>query len=1358
MKYFIICCLMVLSDSVLGQIKDISFVNYTREQGLSDNNIIEIIQDGKGFIWVATREGLNRFDGKNFKIYTNKKHSVNSLSDNYIYNLYIDSKKRLWIAAPYALNLYDEKHDHFIRYMTYNESGSAKTPVYCLEENSNKQLIAGTNKGLKLFNEQRKKFEHYTLPGLNLSNQKINCLYTTKNGSLWIGTETSGIYNYHNGKINHFPLSLFSGRIVEINEDKDKNIWAGTDNGVYLLMNGQNSFTKISVTKHNEDEVAKSIYTDVSGNVWIAIENKGLIQKPAGQTTFLSFEHNPYSYNSLSEKTVSSIYQDRQGNLWVGTLRGGVNLYNESVNRFKLYSHGRKRRSISFKNVKSFAEDENGNIYIGTDGGGLNFWNIQEDTFEHMVHVAGSNSLSSDAVLNTCIDHQGSVWIGTWGGGLNIYYPATKTFRSFPKSSPNSIFSNNIWKIFQDKDKKIWIGTDKAGLNMYDFATGRFSSVKKITETGDEFYGETIYNIIQDRKGRIWVAGNKGLNCFDPATNRIDHYFITIQNNAIKSSHIIKTIFEDSRGQIWAVNNGLYLFNNEKNRFNLYDANLSIHRESIKSIQEDNKGNLWLGTKNGLVKFHPVTKNVHKFIKADGLQGMDFEVNASYKTSSGALLFGGYNGFNYFEAAAFKNNHQPPPIYITRVTTKVNNADSSINFSIPKNISLSYKQSNFTIEFAALNYILPEKNQYAYKLEGLIDEWTYIGNENKVVFTNIPTGNYVFKVKASNNDGVWSSDIATLNMTIVPPFWQTIWFKILALIILLGAFVQYWKMSKQILVKNISSGKQKELFKLQLDFFTNIAHDFRTPLSIIMGSIERLEEESALKKNTYTKLIEKNAIRLNNLLKELMDFRKAESGLLKLNVTENDTNLFIQEIASDFDVLAENKHIQFNIKDSGELMLKWFDKKVIQKIIFNLLNNSFKYTQDGGIVNIEISSIKNQQRDSYENTSSFESKHKPKNNLYITITDNGPGISASFLPQLFQSYYRIRDNKQEGSGIGLAFVKSLVLLHKGKMHIHTEENKGTKIVVSIPCDKSDYSSKEINRTDKNMEMVQMESIIPATEIYANDVSPVKEKTFIGANKYLPSIKPMILLAEDNGELRAFLRQSLEKDYEIIESLNGDDALQKVNSYFPSLIISDIMMPGIDGITLCKKVKENNLTTHIPFIILTAKDDAETNLESIHSGADFYFSKPISIKLLQLTLKNIFEHSNRLKLHYLKDYQNEVKENIHSVEDKEFMDAVLLVLENSMEQPDFNVGYLCKEIGMSQSKFYKKIKEITGKSIAEFVRTVRLKKATFIMMNENVSINEVMLRVGFSSSSYFTKAFKNEYGATPSEWQKNIKVD
>jgi signal transduction histidine kinase/DNA-binding response OmpR family regulator len=1097
---------------------------------------------------------------------------------------------------------------------------------------------------------------------------------------------------------------------------------------------------------------------DHKGNLWIGSINGGLEMYDTATASFIHYQNEPDNTFSLSQRSVSALFEDNQNNLWVGTHRGGINLYMPGAQKFNLYRQEARPQSLSLNDVKAFCEDRQDNLWVGTDGGGLNLFDRKNNTFTHYKYNPLDNrSLASDAVLDIMQDSKNDLWISTWSGGLNLFNSKTGTFTRFlnKQDDTSSISSNFVQKTFEDNNSNLWVATYYGGLNLFDRNKKKFTRFLQASP-GNYLSGNNVISINEDKKNRIWIGTDDGgLNCYTASNGKIVHYF---NNGEIMPD--LRVIFIDSKDRIWIGQKGLYLFNESTNTFSLFTDSAGLSTEFIKGMTEDEQGNFWVSTSNGITKFNPDAKIFEKYNTEDGLQGLEFETGSYLKAKNGEMFFGGMNGFNTFYPSNIKTNKFKPPVYIT--SFQIFNEDMNVgkknsplkeDITLTKEIHLSYRQSTFSFNFSALNYTSAENNKYSYKLDGFDKKWNYAGTERKANYTNLNPGEYTFHVRASNNDNVWDDQGASIKIIITPPFWKTTWFTVLLSAFIVACGYIFYRFKRRMEIRKLEEKKKDEINQFQLQFFTNISHEFRTPLTLILGPLEKLMKENSNDAyDHYYNSIQRNVHRLMDLISELMDFRKIETNSLKLRVRLENLAHFLEEIAQEFEEWAEHKHITFTVRNIDAIHDVWFDKQVLEKIVLNLLTNSFKYAASGGNITLEILSSLENFTPSFINELIIKSNYKAKRNFYIRVADNGIGISKDSIKHLFERYFRIAEFHL-GSGVGLAFVKSLTFLHKGNIYVYSERHKGTEIIIGIPMGEENYSKNEkFTGTDQEV-IVQLESLGNKYEHYLSPKNGNGEAGIEKSSNGLPL--EHILIVEDNEELRDFLENCLKPYYRVTTAPDGRSGYNKAINEFPNLIISDVMMPGMNGIQLCKAVKQNIESSHIPIILLTAKDAMESKIEGVESGADFYFSKPLSMELLLATIKNIFEQHKKLRERYTRNYNAQVKDLVNNCRDKEFMEQLLQIIESQLTNPDLDIDYLCNKIGMSRTKLYNKIKQITGQSINDFVRTLRLKKAVEIMTHEDVPFTEVMFRIGIQSQSYFTKAFKKEFGKTPSQFIQEL---
>ncbi|MFW0717741.1 two-component regulator propeller domain-containing protein [Pedobacter sp. N23S346] len=1342
--------LFLLAVSGYGQ--NLKFKRINVENGLSNSTIECIFQDYRGFIWFGTRDGLNRYDGNQITAFKSN-GKPGSISDNFIRCILEDQDRNIWIGTSNGLNKFNPEQNKFTHYTSATQNSNIITTI---TENKQGIWVGTYGGGLFKTNDKNQSLTPFAYKNLRQAGARkdfINDIYSDATAQLWIATDSGVELLNPSKRTSETQLSGYKIRVIK--KAKDGSFWMATEENGLIHFDSKNKTVKtyLHEEKNNNSigsNLVRAIAFDQQNKIWVGGINGGLNLFDPATDHFTHYQNKAGNASSLSQRTVSALFVDKQGNLWVGTHRGGVNLYSPQAEKFNLFRQEPDQNSLSYNDVRAFYEAENGEIYIGTDGGGLDVYNKKIKVFKHnRFNPFNPKSIGADAILDIT-KTRGGLLIGTWAGGLNrMNADGTFTRYNHNDNNPASISSDYVQKSFEDSEHNLWIGTYYGGLNLFHPETNWFERVIE-GANGTRLMGNNIVSINEDLAKNLWIGTDDGgLNRYNLKTKVFTHYFT---EGGKKPD--LRVIFVDRKGGLWIGQSGLYRFDGRQNKFSIATQKAGLATAFIKGITEDEQGNLWISTANGLTRFNPQQQTFKKYNAADGLQGLEFESNAFLKTKSGEMFFGGINGFNSFFPKDIKTNGFVPPVYLTelkifnRIISPQTDEDILENdISYTKHLDLDYDQATIAFQFAALNYVSSENNNYAYKLEGEDQEWINIGNSRQAVYTNLDPGNYVFKVRAANNDGIWNKEGAALEVHISPPFWASWWFRLG--VVATAVYLAYLALSfrRRLELRKIEEEKREEIHQTQLQFFTNISHEFRTPLSLILGPIERLLNEDTQESfQSYYNTIHRNANRLLRLINELMDFRKTASGALKLNVTAGNLNLFVDEIAEEFSEMAADKNIKFTVEKENLLSDVWFDRQIIEKIILNLVNNSLKYTKADGELTIQVLNSLDSIVPLFENQLNIESDYRGTEYVYFRVIDSGIGISKDSIQHLFERYYRITESHL-GSGVGLAFVKSLTLLHKGMIKVSSERNQGTEIIIGIPILKSDYKEDEQFAKSSTSGGTRLESITYQNE--TEKIATVQHSTTETEDA------PNILIVDDNDELRNFLKDTLTTQYQILEAVDGISGVEMAQQNLPDLIISDVMMPGMNGTEFCKIIKENIETSHIPFLMLTAKNSVEAEIEGAESGADLYFTKPINTNLLLLTIRNIFEQRQKVKDHYSKNKEIQPRDLVHSEKDKLFMNKLLSIIDAQMVNPEMDIDYLCKEIGMSRTKLYQKLKSITGQSIGEFVRSARLRKAIEIMKSEDVLMTEVMYRIGIQTQSYFTKAFKKEFGVTPTAYIQGL---
>jgi len=1341
MKRKYIFCLIFLFVFNLTKTIALTFRHYKVENGLSENSVFCSIQDSKGFMWFGTKDGLNRFDGQNFVVYHNIPNDNKSIGNNFVRSLHEDKSKTLWVGTEKGVYLYSylmNTFQYFDKKTGLNEL--INQSVNAITEDFSGNVWFATTNGLFKYKTATGKLTSYRNISGNINSLPsdfVNCVICDNKGILWVGTLSGGLSRYNPQK-NDFTTFKFSSEngsynnsVLRILEDSQGNLIIGTvsEGLIFFDRINKKSVSYLLETSSEHIYYFRDIY-EYSPGVYLIGSEHGLILFERSTGKIIEMKSSTLITNSLSDNAIYSIYRDREGGIWVGTYFGGVNYISPKANPFELYSPLEYKNSISGKAVSQFCEDAKGNLWIATEDGGLNYFNTKDNTFKCYTHQPGKNSLSYHNVHTLMLDND-KLWIGTFAGGLNILNIKTGKFTYYTSSNDiHSLSDNNIFSIYKDLTGTIWIGTI-FGLNKYNPLNNNFDRIPEVA------YQTHVYDILQDHLGLIWVATyGRGVFCYNPRSRAWKHYVNNPENpNSISHNKII-SIYLDDKKRLWfgTEGGGLCQYSYEKNNFLRYDTSSGLPNNVVYMVVFDHDY-LWLSTNKGLMRFNPDSRDIKIFTKADGLQGDQFNFKSGFKARNGKIYFGGTNGFNAFFPEKLRDNKFIPPIVITNfqlfnkdIPVSEKNSPLKKSISFTDELTLNYNQSVINFEFVALSYCAPEKNQYSYKLEGFDKDWNNIGNDHKISYTNLPPGTYTLHIKGSNNDGLWNSEGVKLRIRILPPIWKSMWALFLYIILLIGSSYYTIKRLKskqqkeqQIKINRIHSEKEIELYNAKIDFFTNIAHEIRTPLSLIKAPLEYILKKYQDKEiGEYLSVMDRNVNRLMTLINQLLDFRKAEKNSYSVSFKQTNINELLQSIYDSFKYSTESRKLVYELIMPATLFIVKADAECIIKIITNLLSNAIKHARSKVIISLITENL--------------------ENNFYeIQIYDDGEGINAAESKRIFQPFYQIkRDNKQsQGTGIGLALVKLLVEIHGGTVRLESSVGEFARFILKFPIDQ-DFSKETYPEND-------LLSLIKAQQI-----EPFEKKQIISyQNKDLPSI----LIVEDNLELNSFLTTYFKENYTVLSAFNGKDAINSLESYSPDIILSDIVMPEMDGLELCQFLKTNILFSHIPIILLTAKTDLKYKIEGLETGADAYIEKPFSIDHLEAQILNLLENRDKLKANFMNSPLTAIRSISKNKADESFLLDITNIIYANITNIDFSVEELSQHISMSRSNLHRKVKGISGLAPNDFIRLVRLKKAVKLMSDGENRINEICYMVGFNTPSYFAKCFHKQFGILPKDFIK-----
>lgn len=1355
-------CAVVLPFLGLAQQEEINFSSITTKDGLSSNTVNAILKDRYGLIWFATEDGLDKFDGTNFTIYRHKPGDSTSLQANEILSLHEDKAGNLWVGTSGgSLSLYDRKKDAFINFSSGKEPHKIKNNVVrSLYSDHFGHLWIGHFSGINILDPRTKRITRFMFHSGGsemLFTKSVICFLEDSQRRIWIGTN-EGLFRYDRTKktLKQFlhssddPTSLSGNHVNAITEDKKGNIWIGTYGGLSMLRPGKTGFINYSRLDHGNSLSSNVVYSIVvdGDTLWLGTTaGLNLFNTRTGDISH--FTSDPRNIHSLTAEPVRCIYIDGQGIYWLGTFGGGINKYDKNLTLFNLVkSNVFDEHGLKTPVVKAFAEDANGNVYMGTEGGGLSLFHRKSKLFQHFKIKSKRNGARERLfILSMKMTPAGKLLIGTFLEGLFVFDPASGKYQQLLQGpKPEDLNSNDIYCISSDRKGNLWIGTNGAGINVLDRNLKvilRYTPGPKAPNDIKLPINAFIRDMAEDRNGNMWIATHGGgIAVLNPVSNKFTIYTTT---NSRLPNDKVQTLLEDNKGNMWAgtFGGGLALFDKSAKQFVTFSENEGLQNSTVYKLVEDKKGLIWLSTNKGISSIDVTTKKINNYNHHNGVQNNNFVHGAGICLANGELFFGGLEGFNYFNPEHLKKNNSIASVLITdlkisnRSVAASNEGPIKEHISVAKEINLDYKQ-NFALSFVGLNYTAPEQNQYAYKLEGFDKDWNYVGSATTAAYTNLDPGEYLFRVKASNNNEVWSDEGASIKIYVHPPFWRTLYAYIFYALAITGIvlFLRYKSIQR---IKRKFSLKQQqkeaerihELDMLKIKFLTNLSHEFRTPISLILGPVDKLLESN---NNQHSfgqlQMIKRNGKRLLNLVNQLLDFRKMEEHELKLNASEGELISFVKEAADSFKDLAERKKIDFVFKTEIEHFVTLFDHDKIERILFNLLSNAFKFTLEGGTISLEIEKPNNAINGSLTWIS-------------IKVIDTGIGIPKDKKEKIFDRFFQnatAASILNQGSGIGLSITKEFVKMHKGTIEVESEPGKGTLFVVNLPFvplakprNKNELPvPKEATIESKQWEEASLEE---------NGISSPGNKTEI----------PSILLVEDNDDFRFYLKDNLRLHYKVFEAANGKEGWQKALAHHPQLIVSDISMPHMDGIDLSRKIKADKRTSHIPVILLTALTGQEDQIKGLETGANDYITKPFNFEVLNVKIKNLLLLNSTLKNTYSKQIKVHPTDIKIESDDEKLLNRIMVYLEENLTNPQLTVEELSRHVGMSRSALYNKLLELTGETPVEYIRSVKLNKAAVLLEKSDMNVAQIAYSVGFSTPNYFAKSFKAKFNMLPSEY-------
>jgi len=1336
-----LCVLLLLASSKLqASVELLSFYHYNIETGLPSSYVKSIATDRYGFILLATRVAVCRFDGSQYKQFPayDEKGEQTELLCNRIFTcpdsllvcktnegkyFYFDCDLECFKAYNLVNNVGQTQsleptiggywicRDNNIYFLDSRSGlltdlrkidGFNKIPNEITFQNllvKGDQMIAITgNQLIFWFDLKKKTFKSFEIPPM-FGNLPISTFYLDHLNYLWLAEERHGLcrMDLNTARFTHFANDHHDNTYIPHNmvhclsEDLQNRLWIGTEAGLFLWSNTTESFS------------------------------------------FHKYE--PSDVNGLNSDPIYCSFCDKKGNIWLGTYFGGINFWSSEKSYFKTWSSGIGAWKLGGNVVSCLKEDASGNLWIAYEDMGLNKYDVHTGEIIKYTSKGNIKGLTYNNLHDLLFVSDTELWIASYTGGINILNPKTGQFSYINQRNNPELPSDNIFAFFR-LNNFIFIATSQ-GIARYDLNT------RKMLKFKPERIGNIEFQSICKSGNKIWLSSVQNVYFLDLETDSLVCF------EKIPKMTNINFVKADSKGRIWVGDcyNGLCYFDEKNDKVVFFNKENSFPASWMFSLEEGKNGWIWVSTDKGLINFNPDTKDFVLYDSNSGIAFNQFNFRASYTDKHGNIYFGGNNGMVSFNENDNLNVSKNKPIIFTGLQLFNKPVQPGENSPLKKSINkvdrikLPYDQNVFTLEYTALNFSTHGRCQYAYYLENFEENWNYVGNRNFATYTNLSPGTYYFHVKGSENNIMNETDEQVLEIVIKPPFYLTLWaFIVYFILICLISIVLYMigkrleKSKTLVAMERLEKEHAEEINKVKLEFFTNISHELKTPLTLILGPLSKIMDDEKLAPSSKKRLlgIEKNARRLFQLINQLLEFRKIENGKERLQVSQNDLRLLAEEIKESFESLSDSKDVDFRITMPAKENQIWFDANKVDKILFNLLSNAFKFTDKAGTVELSMNVIK---RDARSKKSNLD--------LIISVSDTGKGIKPEMLDKVFDRFFQIEDGnfKHKGSGIGLAYVKSLVLLHRGEINVESELDRGTKFTVIIPASKSDYSSEEMITSDSVI--IDHEENIAIDSDYDLDIKMIDSK---GTDR-----NPIILIVEDNMELLDFMKETLEDKYQIYTAVHGKQALEKLNHFSPDLIISDVMMPEMDGFEFARRIKSTINTSHIPVILLTAKSGLDNKFKGLKTGADYYIEKPFYPEILQQNIDNILVTRRKLIERFKNDAFVPLAEIAHSESDIVFVEKLTSIIKSNISDPDMDVTYLIQKMGLSRSLLHLKLKGLVDCSTTEFIRSIRLKEAVKLISSGKCNISEAAYETGFSSPAYFTRRFKEHYGKSPRDY-------
>jgi len=1335
------------------------FRRISPEGGFTLSPVVQIAQDKQGFIWFVTREKLFQYNSRDFITFEPVYQTGISHTNNYITSMLIDHSNNIWVGTNTGVTKFN-KHTWQLEVAKVTDKEMPGKTIFPtdIRQNTKGEIWMIESNYLALFDTMAMELRYIKMDNVRI---RANVLCFDDQDHIYAANNQGEMFRVNSAtleatklEVDISPVKLFGIYLI------NNILWVSTDGFGLRRYTREGRLIDAYFTKDDNNSASYSnrirdVLQTTDGKIWIA-SYKGLIEWKEGNVNqYVCDPGNPFS---LPDNSVSSLMEDRQKGLWIGTWRGGIGYLNNFANTFETYVHSPFENSVGGNLINAIAEKSDGSIWIGTDGQGLDVFNEQRKIFRH-IELKGFNNRAVTNIKCIVQTRKGEIWIGTYGEGILRQKQGESNFQ------PHLLDNKNVYDMVEDGNG-MWIATYNTGLFYYRYSD-QLLTQQEININGlvSPLLGN-LRKLFLDTSGNLWVISNFGLLIKTGGKSEFEQFFI--DNKDVKGSIQVYTITGFNDSLLWLGTDQGIISISATRSIRHYPVLFNGRQVAVYGIAAAGKEGMWISSNAGIFHYNLLTGKAINYGASDGLHGDLFNAGAVCQTSSGRIYFGSTTGLVAFRPTAMQTNPYQPEVFFTRIFINhkemlPGQENSPLDRPLYETelLRMVPGQNSFSIEFVAQNYLNPQKNQFKYRLKGFDPNWVEAGSLTKATYTNIPPGNYVFEVVACNNDMVWNLEPAKLRIEIPRPLLTSRVAMVVYLLLLIGLgivvrriMLYRTRLEHQIEMERFQRLEEEKSHQNKLNFFTNISHELRTPLTLITGPVESLMRSAGLDQSDFNRLslIKRNAGRLLKLINQLLEFRKIEENKMELHTERTDLVAFVREIFDFFVDVANQKKINYVFVNIQEQILLAFDPDKIDKAVFNLLSNAFKFTPERGTIQVELAKGKKSQLLKSNPNALVLGALKTDDFVQISVRDNGPGIEPDSLEKVFDRFYRVENQEipHSGTGIGLHLTKYLILLHDGEIELESMPGNGSIFIIRLPYQETSESALYARNGEETGRVIH-----PSHE-ENSDFNQTNENALFSENwgdqeSTQQKAEKMVLVVEDHYDLSRFICQILEKDYRIMTAFTGVEGIEKARVFLPDLVISDIMMPGKTGIELVYELKNNLKTSHIPIVLLTALTSAENKIEGLATGADDYIEKPFDSEVLKARIKNIFKNRIAWQEYYSRKITLGFGNDIPDTPDKKMMDKAIRFVEKNLTDEKLDIEMLANHLNLSQSTLYRKLKALTGKSATDFVRTIRLEYAARILRGGNHNIEEVSGLAGFNSHSYFTRSFREHFGKTPTEY-------